>query len=325
MKKYETVIGIDVSKRTLDLCISTSSGSESLRIRNEKSDFEKLSQLVNEHTLVCIEHTGVYAFPICEFLASRKIVYTLIPAAQIKKSLGIQRGKNDKADAKAIARYGLLFQEYLTITTIPEKLLLKLKLMYGQRERLVKAKNSIAMPAKECNEFIDTRLMVEINKSADKAISVLKDQIRKLDSKMIELIQSDSGLNEAFELCQSVPGIGPQIAIYLIMTTRSFTSFKNARQYACYSGVAPFEYSSGSSIKGRTRISHLANKKAKSLLSMGAINAVRHYRELKAYFDRKVSEGKNKMAVINAVRNKLISRVFATVERGTPFVQHANY
>ena len=58
---------------------------------------------------------------------------------------------------------------------------------------------------------------------------------------------------------------------------------------------------------------------------MGAISAIRHDRELKAYFDRKVKEGKNKMSVINAIRNKLISRVFATVNRGTPYMQLAKY
>jgi len=327
MKKYSKIIGIDVSKNHLDFCAYSDKSAESFKVENSAKGFEQISKLVElpDEQLVVMEHTGIYTFPLCKYLAKKGIIYTLVPAAQIKKSMGIQRGKNDKADAISIARYGYLFQEELLITVLPEKLIMKLKLLYNLRERLVRIKNSIGMPSKELSGFIDEKLIGSIQKISNTLTDDIQKQIIKLDKEMIKLIASDDELNEAFVLCQSVPGIGPQISIYLLITTRAFQSFKNARQFACYSGIAPFEYSSGSSIRGKSKVSHLANKKAKSLLSMGAINAIRHDRELKAYYQRKVKEGKNKMSVINAVRNKLIARVFATINRGTPFVQFANY
>ena len=106
----------------------------------------------------------------------------------------------------------------------------------------------------------------------------------------------------------------------MLVHTHTFTAFKDARQFACYCGIAPFEYASGTSIKGKTKVSHLANKKLKSLLNMAALNAVRFDSELKAYYERRVKEGKNKMCVLNIIRNKLVSRVFAVVKRGTPYV-----
>ena len=92
------------------------------------------------------------------------------------------------------------------------------------------------------------------------------------------------------------------------------------RKLACYCGVAPFKHQSGSSIKGKTKVSHIANKKMKSLLNMAALSAKRNDIEIKEYYERKVEEGKNKMSVLNAIRCKIISRAFAVIERETPFV-----
>ncbi len=92
-----------------------------------------------------------------------------------------------------------------------------------------------------------------------------------------------------------------------------------------YSGVAPFEYSSGSSIRGRTKVNHMADKKMKSLLQMCALSAIKHDPQLKVYYQKKEKEGKNKMLIFNNIRNKIIQRVFCVVNRKTPFVNTFNY
>ena len=137
---------------------------------------------------------------------------------------------------------------------------------------------------------------------------------------MLEIIAMEEKLNSQYKLVTSIPGIGMQTAIYLLIATKGFEAFENWRQLACYAGVAPFPYQSGTSIRGRNKVHPLADKKLKSLLNMCAICAVRHDRELKAYYERKVKEGKSKMLVINNVRAKLLARVFAVINRGTPFV-----
>ncbi len=110
-----------------------------------------------------------------------------------------------------------------------------------------------------------------------------------------------------------------------IIYTRNFTSITNSKAFASYCGVAPFEHSSGSSIRGRTSVSHHGNKKLKALLNNGAWQAVRFDHEIRGYYDRKVADGKHKLSVVNAVKNKMISRVFAVVKRGTPYVILANH
>lgn len=111
----------------------------------------------------------------------------------------------------------------------------------------------------------------------------------------------------------------------ILLTTNEFKASFMAKKYACYVGVAPFPYRSGSSIKGRNRVSPLANKSIKTLLHLAALAAIKVKGELREYFLRKVAEGKNKMAVVNAVGNKLITRIFAVVKQNRKYEKNYTY
>ncbi len=112
---------------------------------------------------------------------------------------------------------------------------------------------------------------------------------------------------------QSITGIGQVTAVALLAYTKGFTAFSNAKELACYCGVVPFAKKSGTSIRFKPTVSPYANRKLKKLLHLCALSAIRNDIEIQTYFERKVREGKNKMSVINAVRNKLIHRVFAVI------------
>jgi len=127
-------------------------------------------------------------------------------------------------------------------------------------------------------------------------------------------------VHRVYQLATSVTGIGLQTAAYLLLYTNCFTSFNQWRQLACYAGTAPFEHSSGSSIRGRTRLSKVGNMKIKALLSNGASAAIQSENEFSSYYYRKIAQGKAKMIALNGVRNKMLSRVFSVVNRGTPYV-----
>ena len=103
-------------------------------------------------------------------------------------------------------------------------------------------------------------------------------------------------------------------AANVIVATGEFQGIQEVKKFACYAGIAPFEHCSGSSIRGKTRVSKMANMTIKKLLHLAAMSAIQFCSEIKAFYHRKVAEGKNKMSVINAVRNKLISRVFSCVK-----------
>jgi len=149
----------------------------------------------------------------------------------------------------------------------------------------------------------------------------LDKQIKQTEQEIQASIQASESLNRLFKLVVSVKGIGLIIGAHLLVCTNGFTAFENARQFACYIGIAPFGHTSGSSIKKPDQVSHLANKKMKTLISNGAMSALQWDQEIKTYYHRKIGENKNKFLVQNNVKNKLIQRVFAVVKRGTPYVE----
>lgn len=329
MEKHQFFIGVDVSKSKLDVCVFSAENHTILShfiIANTIKAITQLHKRLKREIsadakawMFCIEHTGVYTMPLCYFLSEQGLDYALVSGLQIHRSLGLKRGKSDKADAADIARYACIHEPAIKLYQLPEKNLIKLKLLLAHRERLLKAKMIFMAPEEE-QEFLGKEVSNEVVKDSNSLIRTLNSKITKVNAQMMELIAADEQLKNAYQLVSSVPGVGPQITCYLLVYTRCFTAFDNARQLACYAGVAPFEYSSGSSIRGRTKVSHLANKKLKALLNMGALTAKKVDKETGLYYQRKVGEGKNGMLVMNAIRNKLIARIFATVKRGTPFV-----
>lgn len=328
MKKYELFIGIDVSKLKLDISFlypddvreithfvvaNNNKGLNEIlnRLKKLKIDFNKV--------LFSFEDTGVYSMPLCYFLTKKEIDYWMIPALEIKRSTGINRVKSDKSDSRDIAFYALSHQHKLKLGNLPNETLQEIKLLNTEREKVLKAIHLFERTYENI-DFIPKKLLKEVLKINASTVKNLKSTLKKIDKKIRELLHENEQLKEKDQLIQSIPGVGPQTSVYLLLVTRGFTTFENSRQLACYGGVAPFEYSSGSSIRGRTKVSHLADKKLKSLLNMCALTAkVKDY-EMKQYYERKIAEGKPKMLILNNIRNKILGRVFAVVNRGTPYV-----
>ena len=146
------------------------------------------------------------------------------------------------------------------------------------------------------------------------SMDALKEDLKAVDKKIKQLIDNDPHLKELFDIVDSVKGIGPVIATEVLITTNEFKDITDPKKYACYSGFAPFEHSSGK-YKGKSKVSNKANKKVKALFHNGAMSAIQHCQEIKEYYQRKVSEGKNEMLVINNVCNKLVHRIFACISR----------
>ncbi len=128
---------------------------------------------------------------------------------------------------------------------------------------------------------------------------------------MEEIITSSMSLSTNYELLKSITDIGMINAIVLLCVTDNLQRFSEPRKFACYCGVAPFEHSSGISIRGKTQTSRLANKKAKVYLTRAAITAMSWDPQMKAYYKRKIAEGKHKASIVNAIRTKIIARCFA--------------
>ena len=332
MKKSETslifYIGIDVSKLTLDVTLlnSLTSKLKYIQISNCSDGLKKLNSWLRKipgfkypKAVFCLEHTGLYTRVLLEILSNKEANIWMEASLRIKKSLGLNRGKNDKIDSQRIAEYAYRFIDKAQFyeNNLPE--IVVLKDLISCRSRLKKQLKSNLVAINELKR-VDPEQGIKLETLTLSSTRGIQSSIENVEKEMLLIINKNKQLKEVYDLAQSVPGVGPILSIKLIVYTKMFTKFKNNRQLACYCGVAPFEHRSGTSVNGRSRVSKFANMDLKSTLHMASISAIQHNPELKVYYLRKVEEGKNKMTVINAVRNKLLSRIVAVVNRKTPYV-----
>ncbi len=155
-------------------------------------------------------------------------------------------------------------------------------------------------------------------------VAIIEKKITKTEKIIAAIISSDEETKRIYQLIVSVPGVGLITAIYLIIVTQNFTILNNGRKFSNYGTMAPHKNQSGMK-KGRDRLSYLGDKKIKSLLSNGVKTNLKYDTETKEYFVRKKAEGKVDGIIINNLKNKLIHRVCAVVNRGTPYVNIKKY
>ena len=323
--KFKEIIGIDVSKLSLDIRLHLAGNSAQFDntvqgIGQMIKWCEKLSGLKRESLFFVFEHTGLYSHQLARELTNLGISYTMEPGLAVKRSLGITRGKDDHIDAIKLALYGYRLRDELTPYQLPDKEIQQLQSLLKLRDRMVKQRSGYKASLKEQKRVLDKQdyqLLLTIQKQL---ISQLSQHIKKVETQLKAIINANAQLKALYKLIISVKGVGPQTAFHFIVFTHGFTRFKSWRQFAAYCGTAPFPHRSGFSIRGKNKVSHLANKKIKSLLDLCAKSAIQHDSQLKEYYQRKIKQGKEKMCVINAVRNKILARVFAVVERKTPYV-----
>jgi transposase len=323
--KKSYIIGVDVSKLKLDLhCYGQ---SNSLVISNDSKGFKSFLKWLRKEVskdvdgiMVVMEYTGIYTYRLEQFLEQQGIAYVKRPALDIKRSVGMKRGKTDQADARMISQYGWYRREELKPMKPVSDAQQQLQQLMNYRDKLVADRASYEARVNELKGQLGDKLPAQIVASTEYIMEVLTVEIKEAQKAIEAVIEGDKYLKVNYDLVRSVQGIGFVTAVHLLIATENFSRFSNARKFACYAGVAPFEHSSGSSIRGRTKVSQLANKKIKSLLTLAAICAVKHDPELKAKHAQKIREGKAKMSVLNMIRFKLIERVFAVIKRQSPYI-----
>lgn len=313
-------MGMDVSKKTLDCHLFIGQRSLSA-VSNDANGFKAINRWLKKEVenlnglLVVMEYTGIYTYQVERFLDQQKIRFVKRPALDIKRSLGMVRGKSDKIDAKFISKYGWMRKEELKPMSVLSDTQLELQQLMSHRDKLVSDHASYQSKLKELTAQMGKKINKLMVASMKEVMKVLAQEIKETEKAIKQLIGTDEPLQTNYQLACSVIGIGFASAVHLLIATENFTRFSDVRKLICYCGVAPFEHSSGTSIKGKVRVSHLANKKLKSLLTMAAISAIQHDPELKAKYEQKIKEGKAKMCVINIIRAKLIERVFAVIRK----------
>jgi transposase len=317
-------IGVDVSKKKLDFCVMF----EGKVLREEQvanhqgavagliGELKKDLEMDNEQFLICAEHTGQYTFPLACACKSVECRLWLENPSQIKYSSGMQRGKNDRVDAKRIAIYAARFGDKVRYYDRPTEQIERLKQLERERELYTGHLATYKAQIKDQKDYMPEDIYRKKAKRLDGLMGELQAALDAIAAEMDAVIGSTEVLSRQMELLMSIDGVGRVVALNMIIETEAFTRFDDPRKFCCHAGVAPFAYTSGSSQHSKNKVSHRANKNIKRLLHMAAVSVIhRTGGELKAYYLRKVEEGKNKMLVINALRAKIVARMFAVIKR----------
>jgi len=322
-KLFKNFVGIDISKSWFDATlISTAADCKAVhhQFGQTASGYQSMLLWLKQHnadldddTLFCMEYTGIYNSGCVNFLVQHSSSIWVEMPLRIKKASGLERGTDDKSASCKIAWYALRYQHNAKLWKPADTSIEQLKHLITQRERIIESIQHLTVPAQELIECGCIEEGNMIRKLQQPAVKALLSAQKRIEAAIDKIIKADEQLNHRIQLVQSVNGIGKVTATALLVYTKGFTAFNNAKELACYCGVVPFNKTSGSSVRYKPSVSPFANMKLKKLLHLCAMSAMQNDREMKAYFNRKLLEGKNKMSIINAIRNKLLHRVFAVI------------
>lgn len=327
-------IGIDVSKLWFDLSLmmvidGVKREMITQRFENNHPGLKLLTKwlkaqgaLFDKSTLVVIENTGVYHRLIWEYCTERGLSLHIGNAAGIKWSLGIIRGKNDVTDSQRLCSYCYRHADELKAAPVLDPVILQLKDLVTARTRMITQINSTKVYLKELSLSNNKEVQKALEKAHKAALDGMKKSLDFINKQIKIIISEHTSIKENYKLLISVPGIGPVTAIYMICCTANFASRISGKQLACYAGVVPFTNQSGTSIKGKNKVHRMANKDLKKLLHMGARSVATNNAEFKTYYERKLKEGKHDLAIINAIRNKIVLRAVAVINRKEYYVDN---
>lgn len=323
MARIRHVVGIDISKKTLDLALLLDGEyTESFKIQNNPEDIKEFEKLIKKigckmsNTIFCAEETGLYGEFLKQFAQQSKWRICFDSPLRIHRSLGIAKGKSDKADAYRIGDYALKNLKSLIYYTPPRKVIQDLRYYDTAIGRLSKA-HVLLDSKRKCNLEFN---MPVYSDAYLRSMSNVEGDIKRLEKCIDELISGDERLAKLKEVVCSVPGIGPKLFRALIITTNEFKDFDCPKKYASYCAVAPFRNESGTSLKRRSRGTDIGNKSMKSLLHISVISSIRNksshfYR----YYARRKEENYKGMKLMNALRNKMIHTIFSCVRNMQPY------
>lgn len=315
----QTIVGIDVSAATLDVCV-TGKTQKSIVIKNELAAIRKFfNAYQSEHLLIGMENTGRYNWALYEVLKDLHHQVYVISPLHLKKSMGLVRGKTDKIDAIRIAAFISKNHADTPQWKPSSPAIQKLKILITERNSRIKSRRQLLKQQYDYAKMKHLGLDKTLLKLNLKQLTLIDRQINEIEQHIEQLIKADQQMAQQAKLIRSVPGAGKILCWMILAKTEGFTTITEPRKMACYSGVVPFANQSGTSIRGKNRVSSYADKAIKAVLHLAAMSAIRLKNDLREYYHRKVAEGKNKMSALNAVRNKIVHRIFAVIKSQIPY------
>ncbi|WP_439153347.1 IS110 family transposase [Winogradskyella sp.] len=302
MIKGKKIYGIDISKNVFNVYSDTSGH---FQFKNDDKGFKSLLKALPSNALVVMEATGYYHYRLAQFLHKRGVAVSVVNPLSVKRfiQMKLAKVKTDKSDAKSICEYGTMndLPLYDALTDVHAECL---QLFTAAKNKL-HGEEVLGIPSK----FVYRSLKRQL-KHLNKEIGLLKDRL-------LELVKQDQ--QQQLTLLKSIPGMGVKTALFLIVVTDGFSKFETASQLCSYVGITPTIRESGSSVRGRSRISKVGNKKLRNLLFLCAFSACKYNKACREIYERIVAKGKSKKVALIAVANKLLKQAFAIAKRGLPY------
>ncbi|NUM81628.1 IS110 family transposase [bacterium] len=320
---HQNMVGVDISASTLSVAIYQGSSMET---SNNPDGFETLLRWLTTHqihpasSIICMEATGVYGEALCYYLHHAGFSLAVEPPQQVAQAFAHQLRKNDRRDAEKIAEYAHRFHDRLHLWKAPEEIVEYITVLLSTREQLVKqlTAQQNALKAIERKHYR--------NQVAETAYASLmqhfKEQIKRIDQTMKDLIKRHPGMHHTMTLLMSIPGVGWVFSSYLLVHTQGFTKTLNPKQLAAYVGICPYERQSGSSLNRKPRSAGFGHSAFRKLLYLASMSVRQHRKAFTLYFERKVAQGKSKRLVLNNIANKLIKIIAAVLRTQKPFIEN---
>lgn len=325
MKKFKLFVGIDISKKTLDVVIGKNeSNSTHHQVANDAKGIGKMLDLFAEYNLkqnqvlICCEHTGTYLDKLAYALRSTEhFLWVVHPLLLKNYSVDINRFKTDKADAKKIMMYAFYHHSRAKAYQYLDDKTGMLKELFSLRKQLVETRAQYlnrkdAVSQKALNHGLTAVMHEHIQ-------SYFNDLIKHVEQEIKNMIASDEKINNLYQILKSIPGIGPIIAQHILFITDCFKKINNWRTLAAYIGTAPFPHSSGTSVKLRSRTSRKSYKPLKADLNQGIMSIIRPGQIFHSYYQSLINQNLHHLYILNKLKNMIIKVVFDLVKKNQSF------
>ena len=312
MNKDKKIYGIDISKNVFDV-YSESTGH--FQIKNDEKGFKSLLKFLPKTALVVMEATGYYHYRLAQFLHKNEVAVSVVNPLSVKRfiQMKLAKVKTDKSDAKAICEYGTKNELplYNALSNVQSECLQLFRLLDNYLKKRTQTKNKLH------GEEVLGIVSKYVYQSLKRDLKHLDKEIKGIETRLLELVKQDQ--QHQLTLLKSIPGMGTKTALFLIVVTDGFKRFETASQLCSYVGITPTIRESGSSVRGRSRISKVGNKKLRNLLFLCAFSACKHNKACSEIYERIVAKGKSKKLALIAVANKLLKQAFAIAKSGLPY------
>jgi transposase len=314
----EPALGIDIAKLKFNVCLIQPSGKLKHKVfPNTITGFEQLREWLSKQRVecvhACLEATGTYGDSLALFLHQGGHTVSVINPAAIKAFAGsrLSRTKTDRVDAELIARFGLA-QAPPAWTPLPAEVR-DLQALVRRLESLIE------MRVMEENRLTSGITVEAVRHSVEQLMAYLNQEIKHTEELIREHINSHPTLKQQSALLDSIPGIAQTTAALLLSEITDIKQYRSARQVAAYAGLVPRERQSGSSVRGRTRLSKIGNARLRRALYFPAITALRCSPFFQTWAEGLEKRGKSKMSIICAVMRKLIHLAYGVLKSGKEF------